>query len=120
VPNLAICVGYTNASWTLRADLASRYVCRLLAHMDARGATSAVPRAADPVSTRPLLDLSSGYVRRAAARMPKQGERAPWLLRQNYVLDLVSMRFGDPSRDMEFRLPRKIDALPVREVVAGS
>ncbi len=120
VPNLAMCVGYTNASWTLRADLASRYVCRLLAHMDARGVTSAVPRPAGPVGIRPLLDLSSGYVQRAAARMPKQGERAPWLLRQNYVLDLISMRFGDPSRDMEFGLTREIDGLRVREPAAGN
>ncbi|WP_300007219.1 NAD(P)/FAD-dependent oxidoreductase [Pseudonocardia sp.] len=120
VPNLAMCVGYTNASWTLRADLASRYVCRLLAHMDSRGATSAVPRPAGPVTARPLLDLSSGYVQRAAARMPKQGGRAPWLLRQNYLLDLLGMRFGDPARDMEFRLPREIDGLRVREAAAGT
>ncbi len=111
VPNLAMCVGYTNASWTLRADLTSRYVCRLLAHMDARGAAWAVPRAAGTVGTRPLLDLSSGYVQRAADRMPKQGERAPWLLRQNYVLDLLGTRFGDPARDMEFGSARPV---PVR------
>ncbi len=95
VPNLAWCVGYTNNSWTLRADLAAIYVCRLLAHLDHRGLTTATPRFdAVGVSERPLLDLTSGYVRRAEAILPKQGERAPWRMRQNYLRDLVTMRAG--------------------------
>jgi monooxygenase len=95
VPNLAWCVGYTNASWTLRADLSSLYVCRLLALMDKRGFQVAVARADVPErDRRPLLDLSSGYVSRAAEELPKQGNKAPWYLRQNYVLDLLTMTFG--------------------------
>ena len=96
VPNLAWCVGYTNASWTLRADLSSRYVCRLLKLMDRRGYDVAMPHGAgaNEGEGRPLLDLRSGYVKRAGDRLPRQGERAPWYLRQNYVLDLVSMTLG--------------------------
>lgn len=95
VPNLALCVGYTNASWTLRADLASLYVCRLLNHMDRRGYRQVVPRyAGDPGETRPLLDLTSGYVRRGADGFPKQGGKAPWVLVQNYVADLMSLYYG--------------------------
>jgi cation diffusion facilitator CzcD-associated flavoprotein CzcO len=95
VPNLAWCVGYTNASWTLRADLSSRYVCKLLELMDRHGWDRAEPRMdVDDGVRRPLLDLSSGYVLRAADLMPKQGRKAPWYLRQNYVLDLMTMTFG--------------------------
>jgi cation diffusion facilitator CzcD-associated flavoprotein CzcO len=95
VPNLAWCVGYTNNSWTLRADLTATYVCRLLAFLDERGLTTATPRF-DGVrgGTRPLLDLTAGYVQRATAILPKQGERPPWRLRQNYVADLLQMRTG--------------------------
>ncbi|MEN3301607.1 NAD(P)/FAD-dependent oxidoreductase, partial [Pseudonocardia sp.] len=104
VPNLAICIGYVNASWTLRADITARYVCRLLARMDARGAAVAVPRLPDgPMELRPLLDLSSGYVRRAIDVLPKQGTRSPWVLRQNYVADRVTTGLGSIDRDMEFR-----------------
>jgi monooxygenase len=95
VPNLAWCVGYTNASWTLRADLSSRYVCRLLKLMDRHGYDIAVPHEdGERGEGRPLLDLRSGYVKRASDVLPRQGERAPWYLRQNYVLDLVSMTLG--------------------------
>jgi cation diffusion facilitator CzcD-associated flavoprotein CzcO len=101
VPNLAWCVGYTNASWTLRADLISRYVCRILAFMDRRGYDQVTPRA-DPTSVeqRPLLNLTSGYVSRALDQMPKQGSKAPWFLRQNYLLDLIDTRLAsvnDPA-----------------------
>ena len=104
VPNLAWCVGYINASWTLRADLASRFVCRLLGEMDRRGADQVVARAGEGAGEeRPLLDLSSGYVARAAARFPKQGARRPWYLRQNYVLDLVTTAYGPVAdRALEF------------------
>jgi cation diffusion facilitator CzcD-associated flavoprotein CzcO len=102
VPNLALCIGYVNASWTLRADLTARYVCRLLAHMDAHGYRSAVPEFDGGVAARPLLTLTSGYVRRSADALPKQGRSAPWVLRQNYPLDMLSTRFGDVGRDMAF------------------
>src|SRR5690606_18722230 len=95
VPNLALWVGYTNASWTLKADLTSEYVCRLLRHMERRGQRQFVPRArgAD-VAPRPLLDLDSGYVRRALHKLPKQGSKVPWRVYQNYLLDTLTLRFG--------------------------
>ncbi len=95
VPNFAVCVGYTNASWTLRADLASAYVCRLLNYMERCGYTQCRPRYRGPADRlRPLLGLTSGYVRRAADLFPKQGPRAPWAVRQNYLLDLLGLHFG--------------------------
>ena len=109
VPNLAFCVGYVNASWTLRADITARYVCRLLSHMDARGYRCAAPEIDGRVVPRPLLDLASGYVLRGAGAMPKQGTKAPWVMRQNYVLDFVSTRFGDITRDMVFTATNRSD-----------
>ena len=95
VPNCAACVGYTNASWTLRAELSARYVCRLLRHMGRHGYAVCVPRCdLAAVGARPLLGLTSGYVQRAAGLFPKQGAKAPWVLRQNYLLDLLSLGFG--------------------------
>ncbi|HEV7999080.1 MAG TPA: NAD(P)/FAD-dependent oxidoreductase, partial [Planctomycetaceae bacterium] len=95
VPNCAVCVGYTTASWTLRADLSSAYVCRLLKHMDRHGYTQCVPRATDSaIRPEPLLGLNSGYVQRGISEFPKQGSKAPWVLPQNYVRDLMMMRFG--------------------------
>lgn len=95
VPNLAFSIGYTNASWTLKCDLTSQYVCRLLRHMDARGIDIAAPRRNDPsLREEPIIDFSSGYVRRALGKIPKQGSRAPWKLHQNYALDLALLRRG--------------------------
>jgi cation diffusion facilitator CzcD-associated flavoprotein CzcO len=97
VPNLAWCVGYTNNSWTLRADLTSQYVCRLLNHMDRHGFTQCAPHVvagSAGAGERPLLDLTSGYIQRAAANLPHQGNKAPWLYRQNYLRDLATMRLG--------------------------
>ena len=95
VPNFAFCVGYTNASWTLRADLASVFVCRVLNYMDVRGFGICKP-VCDPRSLemKPLLGLNSGYVRRAEPNLPKQGVKKPWLIRQNYILDMLTMRLG--------------------------
>jgi len=95
IPNFAFALGYTNASWTLKCDLVSRYVCRLLNRMLRRGWTICVPaQPAADVEPRPLIDFSSGYIKRAEGNLPKQGSRAPWRLRQNYALDLLSLRFG--------------------------
>jgi cation diffusion facilitator CzcD-associated flavoprotein CzcO len=94
VPNMAMCVGYTNASWTLRAELSSAYVCKILNHMDRHGYRTCVPRRDPGEEPRPLLDLAAGYVQRAADTMPKQGSKAPWYLRQNYVLDFFTMKLG--------------------------
>ena len=93
VPNLAAVFGYTNASWTLKADLVSAWVCRVMAHMDARGLASATPENADPeVTPEPFLPFSSGYVQRSAALFPKQGSKPPWKLHQNYVRDILTLR----------------------------
>jgi cation diffusion facilitator CzcD-associated flavoprotein CzcO len=102
VPNFAFCVGYTNASWTLRADLTSRYVCRLLSHMDANGYRVAVPHHEGGGEERPLLDLTSGYVQRAIDQLPKQGTKPPWTIRQNYLLDYFSALYGDLTAGMRF------------------
>jgi monooxygenase len=101
VPNLAYCIGYTNASWTLRADLSSRYVCRLLAYMARHGYRVATPKTPDGRG-RPLLDLSSGYVQRALDMFPRQGDRDPWLVRQNYLRDVLQSRRSDVTQDMIF------------------
>jgi monooxygenase len=95
VPNCAFTVGYTNASWTLKADLTSEYVCRVLAHMDSHGYRKSVPELSDPsVTELPLLDFTSGYVLRSLDEFPKQGSKEPWKLRQNYVLDIRTIRRG--------------------------
>ena len=95
IPNFALCAGYVNASWTLRAELSTNYVCRLLKHMDKHGYRRCVPRANEnTVGTRPLLDLSAGYVQRAADKFPKQAEKLPWYYPQNYFIDSAVMRLG--------------------------
>lgn len=95
VPNFAFCIGYTNNSWTLRADLASTFVCRVLNHMDRKTYRVCTPVCdAASMDARPLLDLNSNYVLRAAANLPKQSRRKPWLIKQNYILDMLMMKMG--------------------------
>jgi cation diffusion facilitator CzcD-associated flavoprotein CzcO len=95
VPNLALAFGYINASWTLKCDLTARAVCRLLKHMDRRGLAYCTPRQGDPdIGREPMLNFTSGYVRRAEGVLPHQGSRAPWRVHQNYLLDMLVMRFG--------------------------
>jgi cation diffusion facilitator CzcD-associated flavoprotein CzcO len=108
VPNLASCFGYTNASWTLKCDLTCLYVCRLLNHLEQNGYRSCTPRIRDPAMPRePFLDFSSGYVRRSIDAFPKQGEKAPWKLYQNYALDTLALRFGAvEDGSMEFSAGR--------------
>jgi monooxygenase len=104
VPNLALAMGYTNASWTLKADLTAEYVCRLLNYMTKRGYTQCCPRRSDPkLKEEPLLTFSSGYVQRSIEQFPRQGSFAPWRLYQNYALDLMTLRHA-PIADgaMEF------------------
>ncbi|MEP9384407.1 NAD(P)/FAD-dependent oxidoreductase [Nocardioides sp. KR10-350] len=91
VPNFAYTIGYTNASWTLKADLVSDFVCRLLRLMDEKGYAEVVVERDPTVAERPFMDLTSGYIQRALDRMPKQGDRPPWRLRQNYLVDLRVM-----------------------------
>jgi cation diffusion facilitator CzcD-associated flavoprotein CzcO len=95
VPNLALAFGYINASWTLKCDLTARAVCRLLNHMDRRGYAFCTPRRTDSdIGREPMLNFTSGYVRRAEGILPHQGSKAPWRVRQNYLLDMLIMRFG--------------------------
>lgn len=108
VPNLAQAFGYTNASWTLKCDLTSEYVCRLIEHMDRRGYAQCTPRLNDPtVKPEPVLDFTSGYVQRALASLPSQGSKAPWRLHQNYIKDVALIRRGSlEDGAMEFK-PRR-------------
>lgn len=95
LPNLAFVFGYTNSSWTLRADLISRYVVRLLNFMDENGYDVATPVNDDPdLKVEPFLNLSSGYILRAAERLPKQGDRDPWRNPQSYFRDIAVLRYG--------------------------
>ncbi len=94
VPNFVFTVGYTNASWTLKADLVADFVCRLLAHLAAHGYRTVVPVADPDVERAPLMDFSAGYVLRSLDRLPSAGTRPPWRLRQNYLVDLRSLREG--------------------------
>ena len=92
VPNFVFTIGYTNASWTLKADLVADYVCRMLDHLDQTGKKVFVPRRDESVGERPFMDFQSGYVLRALDELPVQGDRAPWLLKQNYLVDVRSIR----------------------------
>lgn len=94
VPNLSYSFGYTNASWTLKADLTSAFVCRLLNQLRDRGCQIAVAHRDAGVAEAPFLDFSSGYVLRAAAILPKQGATKPWKLNQNYALDMAALKLG--------------------------
>jgi len=108
LPNAAVVLGYTNASWTLKADLSSEYFCRLIQHMDAIGMRQCTPRdTRREVKDAPFLDLASGYIQRAVDKIPKQGDRAPWKLYQNYLLDLALLRYGKVEDGyLEFSSPQ--------------
>ena len=96
VPNLVFTVGYTNATWTLKADLVSSFVCRLLTHLEEHDQDAVVPhRPPAGAPTRPLLDFDAGYVRRALDRLPRQGIRDPWSLHQRYRDDVRMFRTRD-------------------------
>jgi cation diffusion facilitator CzcD-associated flavoprotein CzcO len=104
VPNLAFAVGYTNASWTLKADLVADHVCRLLQYMDDTRVAICTPRPPQPgLPTFPIMDLKSGYVLRAIDSLPKQGARRPWRLHQNYIRDIRMLRHGRIDDQMDFR-----------------
>ena len=94
VPNLAMAVGYTNASWTLKCELIAQYVARLIEHMDRHGLASCVPTPGPDVGDEPMMDLASGYIQRAQAQFPRQGSKVPWKLYQNYLRDTVMLRRG--------------------------
>jgi monooxygenase len=95
VPNMAITFGYTNASWTLKADLVSEFICRVLNYMDANGFDRVEPQhPGDPIDEEPFMDFTPGYFRRAMDTLPKSGSEAPWKLKQNYFFDLRLIRHG--------------------------
>ena len=103
VPNLAWCVGYINASWTLRADLTARSVAKLLAYMGSHGYTHAYPHLGDkPMPEKPAWNINAGYVQRAAHVLPKSGTHRPWNVRHNYVLDAIDHRLDRIEESMTF------------------
>jgi cation diffusion facilitator CzcD-associated flavoprotein CzcO len=99
VPNFVFTIGYTNASWTLKADLVAQYVVRLLQHLDRTGNRVFVARRQPDVEEQPFMDFAAGYVLRSLHQFPKQGNRAPWRLRQNYLRDVVTIRHGRVTDD---------------------
>jgi monooxygenase len=95
LPNMVYTVGYTNASWTLKADLVSEFACRLLNYMDDNGFdTVVVEHPGSDVDERPFMDFTPGYVLRSLDELPKQGSRTPWRLNQNYLRDIRLIRRG--------------------------
>src|SRR5882757_756164 len=121
VPNFALTIGYTNASWTLTADLVGEYICRLLNQMDARGQQVVTPLAPEPGAVlTPLLNLKSGYVQRSINLLPKQGPAAPWKAYQNYIRDLLLLRRGPVDDGLRFsRVPNlRAVAEPAEQPVA--
>jgi monooxygenase len=115
VPNMAFAIGYSNASFTLKVDITSDWVCRLLGHMDAHGYTQAVPVNDDPsLGREPVLDLKSGYVERGKHLLPLQGTRRPWRVYQNYALDRITFARTDFDDGV-----LRFSSTPVREPVAA-
>ncbi len=114
VPNAAMVFGYTNSSWTLKADITSEYVCRLLNHMDKTGTSKCVPVNKDAsVKQAPFMKMQSGYIKRALHKMPKQGTKAPWRIYMNYALDMPVLRYSKIDDGvMEFSAP-EVDAAAV-------
>ncbi|GFG53741.1 FAD-containing monooxygenase EthA [Mycolicibacterium agri] len=95
IPNFVMTFGYTNASWTLKADLVSEFTCRLLNYMDDNGFDRVEPQhPGDAVDEMPFMDFSPGYFKRAEHLLPKSGSRAPWRLKQNYLFDMRMIRYG--------------------------
>ena len=107
IPNLIMAFGYTNASWTLKVDLTNQYMCRLINYMDAKGFKQCTPRQNDPsLELKPFTDFSAGYLQRQMHNLPRQGTKKPWLLKQNYFFDLMTIRHGDiENKVLEFKLP---------------
>lgn len=122
VSNFAFAIGYTNASWTLKCDLAAGYVCRLLNHMDRHGYSICTPRINDPdVGDQPVIDFNSGYVLRSLHTLPRQGLKTPWRLHQNYVRDLSLMRYRRvDDGTMEFKSPPVASQAATRHAEAGA
>jgi cation diffusion facilitator CzcD-associated flavoprotein CzcO len=112
VPNMAWCIGYTNASWTLRADMTARAVAKLLAYMESHGYTHAYPHKGPvPMQEKRTWDLEAGYIQRSEHALPRSGTRRPWHVRHNYVLDVIDHRFDRIEESMVFgRAPAEAQA----------
>lgn len=106
LPNLIYCFGYTNASWTLKVDLTANYLCKILKYMDKNGFEVVTPKAGKIESEENFLNLSSGYITRAENELPKQGSKRPWRVYQNYLIDMLTTRFG-PIRDQALKFTSK-------------
>jgi cation diffusion facilitator CzcD-associated flavoprotein CzcO len=117
VPNFAVCIGYTNASWTLRADLSSRLVCKVHSCMDKQDYAAVEPVPDRDLAERPLLDLAAGYVQRSIAAFPRQGDSGPWRVRQNYVLDAATTMRTNLSRTLR-GTPRRASVRTSQEAAA--
>lgn len=114
IPNLVTSFGYTNASWTLRSELTATYFCRLLEHMRRRGYQQCRPLLSSQAGPpRPFVELQSGYVRRALHRLPQQGSRGPWRVRQSYLLDWLSLRWAHlADENLQFSAGPPLAAAP--------
>ena len=114
LPNIAWCIGYTNASWTLRADMTAKAFAKLVAYMGSHGYTHAYPHRGDaPISEKPAFDLQANYIKRAPHALPRSGTRRPWNVRHNYVLDVIDHRFDRIEESMVF------GRAPVRAVTSA-
>lgn len=120
IPNLISSFGYSNASWTLKADLISEYACRLLTHMEGSGKPIVVARP-DGVaeSEEGMMNLTSGYVQRAKGLVPKQGNIDPWIVRHNYTADKKLMRYGAlEDGALRFEMPHALKTVQGQEAIA--
>ncbi len=105
VPNYAFTIGYTNSSWTLKADMTSEYVARLLGHMATYGYEQVVPVGDPTLERRPLLDFGAGYVERVRHTLPQQGSQFPWTVKQNYLVDRKMFRGPIDDGTLRFSSP---------------
>ena len=104
VPNMAFAIGYTNASWTLKVDLVALYVSRMLRYMRDNGYAVVTPRLpSQAMAISPFIDMTSGYFERSRSALPRQGDRAPWRLRQHYFKDAALFRGPVNADELEFR-----------------
>jgi hypothetical protein len=121
VPNLASVFGYINASWTLKADLICNYVCRVLNAMDRKGMRQVTPRPRNEAAVAPFVErFSSGYVQRAVASWPKQGAKAPWRVYQNYVRDILALKWSPVGSALEFSNPAAAARKPAAEAAPAA
>ena len=107
LPNLAWIIGYTNASWTLKSDIAGAYLCRLFKHMDDNGHTVATPRDIEncALDIGMFDQLNSGYVKRGQDTLPRQGSKHPWQVLMHYEKDSKTL-LEDPVEDGVLRFER--------------